>query len=1350
MEAKTGAAAVPARERSESLGASGEVKYKFRRGAQRTVQHIDAAHLKEGQRVFQALHANEFAGPPVRPYHNQLQQTQRGPQSPKAHAKADNQGGKESGEGAPFFVGSGGEVYDVYYRKCDDEVARRIKGGGQGGADVFRSFPQPGGYETYFDYEQALLDWKSEVESALGDLHLPDIVGRYYARPTVAAPIQELVEAYDENASAELKIEERTGRKEETDDDFSEDNPLSDRRLSVGSLNPRAIIRERDPWDANLLPPEPQPEFYKTFEEFEEALLRWAEACNASLSYIPPHAAQLEQLIPIQSQATADQARAARQFRDHSTHVSVLDELHESSALASQGELAGNPRTGLCHADFFSSGAVSVAEVRSKARERLDPRKEGGARRPVEKIAPPEQGSDEWQLCRDALDSWVQRLLINRIAIHKEHGSFNKPMLPVIHGTFPTHYKTPRPPGYRPVPLRRQDLTEQMVEDCYDCPEGINGKKVEFNIPLVSIEPLEFDKLHANEYRSEAFSAFAHCPAPSLGTAKQGDRMLLLANDSSVSNRGEAYRVDKLRELRREQGRNRYDHLNAWNFPMLPQQVHDKAKAELEEVLKAIPSGAKTMSLADIEAILQNSLYLDQFQDRLSEPVAHMKPSKESGLPRNLGEYISKSVDSSNFARLLQFYGSHANNLLFLAKLSLLVQDLISGNTGKNLVEALINGGGLKALGYLAYSISFFNDMPVEVYPYDTELIQLIFVACKSITLLGSFLDPAMETIFQSVFTYYYLDMIATTTQSKSFVFFSLGSTFLARQCESAVTKLQEALKSKPQCLNQLVEFLGHRSARVSSFFLFILLRLLHIAAKFPAIKEHFVTLDIVDKTRQLARSRFSHVQYGARLIFALLQTAPWAALFGEKYSGDKALFLRDLTNSPLLSSLFLDACLQSLLRLASNDGSDPNELACSFLWKDGHYFETLLQQVLGSDCSQQIPRTIETCSTLLARLSQAFAQLKLVDIPSPIRKDPGGRRYLFTFTEPRARQLLTFISSVSTAHPLGYAVKTNALLLLRNLVKAEGAFPTIVGIPEFLSKLVVFCKDANDFAFNRAAWGTFFTIIQRHTGVLEHLIEKGAITNFFDIISVVSGNLISHNAIHYIHKVFNLHGAESVRVEADMEPKRYGDKCLQSVEKDVRALCKFFSERKMFIKCQMISKRFVDNQDPSLNHPGAAFVELVRLYKIINDSSTCEKLKKDIFKNAEYQQSFLALIEKYGGVNERDSGLYGTVIGRPRADARLPSSPSKEHTARSFLSGELPRVESTGKKGAPKTPKTPKKGAPASSSPNAKAFQSEPLQLPSAKKEGCDSPKRKWFGIKKKVSANKEVRDREKGGTLE
>jgi hypothetical protein len=35
--------------------------------------------------------------------------------------------------------------------------------------------------------------------------------------------------------------------------------------------------------------------------------------------------------------------------------------------------------------------------------------------------------------------------------------------------------------------------------------------------------------------------------------------------------------------------------------------------------------------------------------------------------------------------------------------------------------------------------------------------------------------------------------------------------------------------------------------------------------------------------------------------------------------------------------------------------------------------------------------------------------------------------------------------------------------------------------------------------------------------------------------------------------KVFNLHAAETARVDADLEPKRHGDKCLQYIEK-VRA----------------------------------------------------------------------------------------------------------------------------------------------------------------------------------------------------
>lgn len=65
----------------------------------------------------------------------------------------------------------------------------------------------------------------------------------------------------------------------------------------------------------------------------------------------------------------------------------------------------------------------------------------------------------------------------------------------------------------------RKDLTEQMLEECRDSPEGINGVALEFNIPLVNIEPFDFQLLRANEHWSNAFSPYTTC---------RGDTFLVL------------------------------------------------------------------------------------------------------------------------------------------------------------------------------------------------------------------------------------------------------------------------------------------------------------------------------------------------------------------------------------------------------------------------------------------------------------------------------------------------------------------------------------------------------------------------------------------------------------------------------------------------------------------------------------------------------------------------------------------------------------------------------------------------------------------------------------------------------
>lgn len=124
-----------------------------------------------------------------------------------------------------------------------------------------------------------------------------------------------------------------------------------------------------------------------------------------------------------------------------------------------------------------------------------------------------------------------------------------------------------------------------------------------------------------------------------------------------------------------------------------------------------------------------------------------------------------------------------------------------------------------------------------------------------------------------------------------------------------------------------------------------------------------------------------------------------------------------------LLFLMFSKRCLlifscfyvQSLARV-----SDDQDLACSFLLKDGYFIEKLFDSIIDSDCSRRISRVIlltlwfffffcktayegtfvsvysnlwllsqniETYAILLARLSKAMAFHKLIAIPSPTKK---------------------------------------------------------------------------------------------------------------------------------------------------------------------------------------------------------------------------------------------------------------------------------------------------------------------------------------------------------------------------
>ena len=53
-------------------------------------------------------------------------------------------------------------------------------------------FPQAAGFESFGDYEKALLDWQSSVTNALDGIVLPEPIGGSLRRPRVTNGIEEL------------------------------------------------------------------------------------------------------------------------------------------------------------------------------------------------------------------------------------------------------------------------------------------------------------------------------------------------------------------------------------------------------------------------------------------------------------------------------------------------------------------------------------------------------------------------------------------------------------------------------------------------------------------------------------------------------------------------------------------------------------------------------------------------------------------------------------------------------------------------------------------------------------------------------------------------------------------------------------------------------------------------------------------------------------------------------------------------------------------------------------------------------------------------------------------------------
>lgn len=86
----------------------------------------------------------------------------------------------------PRYLDGQGRVYDAFYQRCPDSIEKNVIEALANDAP-FPSLTYPGDnrYPSFFDYEEAVLEWKKQVESVIANIKIPKLLGRAYPRPRV-------------------------------------------------------------------------------------------------------------------------------------------------------------------------------------------------------------------------------------------------------------------------------------------------------------------------------------------------------------------------------------------------------------------------------------------------------------------------------------------------------------------------------------------------------------------------------------------------------------------------------------------------------------------------------------------------------------------------------------------------------------------------------------------------------------------------------------------------------------------------------------------------------------------------------------------------------------------------------------------------------------------------------------------------------------------------------------------------------------------------------------------------------------------------------------------------------------
>ncbi|KAL0483786.1 hypothetical protein AKO1_014063 [Acrasis kona] len=741
-------------------------------------------------------------------------------------------------------------------------------------------------------------------------------------------------------------------------------------------------------------------------------------------------------------------------------------------------------------------------------------------------------------------------------------------------------------------PLRRTDVD---LTKCYDCEPQVNGQEVQFEVPEFDLGQMDFTM-----FQNEHYMRFL--------------RVMVARTDFG----------------------SRYEHLFSRHHPHVDQNNQSQLH-QLDKVLMHIqhPSQITTQQMRSV--FLNENIYVDQFSKWLKGRLLNQKVTQSfQGVQKyfdtNLELLIVGARQQANFEAVLNLLRDCKSQLVH-SKASLFINEITKSNDScfSERVAHLIETRDLQNMYHLTHAITFFDEVPVELFYASTESLCLI-----------SHLNVDVNWF---LICYYLQCMLVSLLEEQ--VVFPVSYPFLLQSFENSIHQINSHMTIK--FLNvDLWRLVGHRSALISRVGGFVLAFCMNLGKVNEQIHQSLFSdhTCLVKNIRNLASSKLSHVQRAIVRIFPILQQRQWRVMLINAYSRPDHVN-NDLIRAakrtalgcqpPLISSMVLEFFGNVLSRVDKND-----EFITTILKE--RMFQKVLREVFVCIEQLHIHQGIIQGTSLLSLFSRFFSRHCMIFVIDNLHKPVSsaakrqasislgsimkgllnnnvaasdeqdveteqlvpnsGIRLEFFATE--LLQMFDFVrGSGKHKSQTNYVARTKMLQCLQELIRAPSAHQVLANVKDFHLRLASLCRYNQDIDLNRNLWKLFYVIVKFYPRTIDTLIDQGLFLLFLEQMGR-NDNLISMtNALHYFNKIFNLSSRDKPDISQNL-------KSLQA--NGVKRLCDFIVKEEHYSVFHLSYNKLVQD------YKGWPFQSMAKLYHTLNTNPQCSTITKAMRKNASFK----------------------------------------------------------------------------------------------------------------------------------